>query len=149
MSRTRPRWIALATVALATLAFAAPASAATETETFNYTGAAQTWTVPPGVTEATFDLYGAQGFGLASGMFAAGRGGRATATIALTPGRLDRGERRRASQSQQPEASTAAAPATLEVTASSRGWPTEPRSRQSCRSSSRTRSATRRSKSSR
>ena len=36
------------------------ATAATETETFAYTGAAQTWTVPPGITEATFDLYGAR-----------------------------------------------------------------------------------------
>ncbi len=30
-------------------------------ETFAYTGAAQTWTVPAGVTEATFEVYGAQG----------------------------------------------------------------------------------------
>jgi hypothetical protein len=51
--------LALATAAPATLALAAPASAATET--FNYTGAAQTWTVPAGVTEANFDLYGASG----------------------------------------------------------------------------------------
>ena len=53
------RRAALAVVGLSTLAFAAPASATTET--FNFTGAAQTWTVPAGVTEATFDLYGAQG----------------------------------------------------------------------------------------
>ena len=31
---------------------------------FAYRGAAQTWTVPDGVTEATFDLYGAQGGGV-------------------------------------------------------------------------------------
>ena len=53
--------LAFSTLALAMLASAAPASATTET--FNYTGAAQTWTVPAGVTEATFDLYGAQGDG--------------------------------------------------------------------------------------
>ncbi len=42
------RRAALAVVGLATLAFAAPASATTET--FDFTGAAQTWTVPAGVT---------------------------------------------------------------------------------------------------
>ena len=55
------RRAALAVVGLATLAFAAPAAAATET--FDFTGAAQTWTVPAGVTSATFDLYGAEGGG--------------------------------------------------------------------------------------
>ena len=43
------RRAALAVVGLSTLVFAAPASATTET--FNHTGAAQTWTVPAGVTE--------------------------------------------------------------------------------------------------
>src|SRR2546422_11529361 len=54
-----------------------PPAAAT-TETFVYTGAAQTWTVPAGGSEATFDLYGAAG-GLQIG--ASGPGGRAVATI--------------------------------------------------------------------
>src|SRR5437588_399995 len=31
------------------------------TETFVYSGAVQTWPVPAGVTQATFDLYGAAG----------------------------------------------------------------------------------------
>ena len=31
------------------------------TVTFNYTGAAQTWTVPAGVTSITVDAYGAKG----------------------------------------------------------------------------------------
>ncbi|MFL5908580.1 MAG: glycine-rich protein [Solirubrobacterales bacterium] len=60
---------------------ASPALATTET--FNYTGAAQTWTVPAAVTSASFDLLGAQG---AAVYGAAGLGGRATATIPLTPG---------------------------------------------------------------
>ena len=38
------------------------------TETFNYTGAAQTWTVPAGVTTATFDVYGAEGGATRSGL---------------------------------------------------------------------------------
>ena len=78
------RRAALAVVGLSTLAFAAPAAATTET--FNHTGAAQTWTVPAGVTSATFDLYGAQGAGLDFPAFAPGLGGRATATIPVTPG---------------------------------------------------------------
>jgi Glycine rich protein len=78
------RRAALAVVGLATLAFAAPAAATTDT--FNYTGDAQTWTVPAGVTEATFDLYGAMGGGVQFGDYAPGLGGRATATIAVTTG---------------------------------------------------------------
>jgi hypothetical protein len=66
------------------LALAAPAAA--ETETFSYTGAAQTWTVPARVTEASFDLYGAQGAGLPNSEFSPGLGGRASATIAVDPG---------------------------------------------------------------
>jgi uncharacterized repeat protein (TIGR01451 family) len=59
-------------------------SGSTVTCTFTYTGAAQTWTVPGGVTQATFDVYGAQGghiFGITGGA-----GGEAAATLALTPG---------------------------------------------------------------
>jgi glycine rich protein len=52
---------------------------------FGYTGAAQGWTVPPGVHSATFDLYGASGgpdlFGGAGG-----EGGHVSATISVTPG---------------------------------------------------------------
>ena len=56
----------------------------TVVETFNYTGAAQTSTVPANATSATFDVYGAGG-----GAFnneTPSRGGRATATISVTPG---------------------------------------------------------------
>jgi Glycine rich protein/RTX calcium-binding nonapeptide repeat (4 copies) len=77
--------LAVSTPVLAMLALAAPASAATET--FNFTGGAQTWTVPAGVAEATFDVYGAQGGGDPDNIaFFPGLGGRATATIAVTPG---------------------------------------------------------------
>ncbi|HEX5955956.1 MAG TPA: hypothetical protein VFY37_08480, partial [Solirubrobacterales bacterium] len=76
--------LALASATLATLALAAPASAFTET--FNYTGSAQTWIVPAGVTQATFDLYGAQGGGrVGDPLFAPGLGGRATATFDVVP----------------------------------------------------------------
>lgn len=65
-------------------ATAGQALATTVTVPFSYTGAAQTWTVPAGVTSATFDLYGAQG----GERFqpSPNRGGQATATIAVTPG---------------------------------------------------------------
>ncbi len=48
--------------------------------TFSYTGAAQTWTVPPGVTSATFDVSGGSG--------TSGGGGEALATIEVTPGAI-------------------------------------------------------------
>ena len=76
--------LALTVAALAALGLPVPAAAAA-TVTLEYTGASQTWTVPVGVTQATFDLYGAQGGGAGS-LFAPGLGGRATATIAVTPG---------------------------------------------------------------
>jgi hypothetical protein len=77
--------LAVATTTLGTLALAAPASATTRT--FSFTGAAQTWTVPAGVTQAKFNLYGAQGAGIVGDpLFAAGLGGRARATIAVIPG---------------------------------------------------------------
>jgi hypothetical protein len=62
-----------------------PAGAAPVTETFAYTGDAQTFVVPDGVCEVTIDAFGAEG-GDAGGQFQAGLGGRATATIEVTPG---------------------------------------------------------------
>jgi Glycine rich protein len=53
------------------------------TQTFNYTGAVQTWTVPAGVTSASFDLFGAQGGGRGG---PPGLGGHATATIPVSAG---------------------------------------------------------------
>lgn len=49
--------------------------------TFDYTGAAQTWTVPSGVTSIQVTLAGAQGDGPYGGL-----GGRVQATIDVTPG---------------------------------------------------------------
>jgi hypothetical protein len=65
----------------------APAQQATPptTLTFNYTGNAQSWTVPADVHQATFDVFGAHG-GNRPPLFTGGSGGRATATIAVTPG---------------------------------------------------------------
>ena len=56
----------------------------TVTITFDYTGDAQSWTVPPGVTEATFVVNGAAG-GLDM-KNATGLGGQAEATLAVTAG---------------------------------------------------------------
>ncbi|MGH9034038.1 MAG: PE family protein, partial [Acidimicrobiia bacterium] len=55
---------------------------------FECTGSAQAWTVPAGVTEATFDLLGAQG-GAGAGpgdSGTGGKGGRTEATLSVTPG---------------------------------------------------------------
>ena len=106
---TRPRlWGLLCGLTLAVALFFSPAglgtaqaatttctpSGATQdcTITFTFNGAAETWTVPAGVTQATFDLYGAEGGYAAMG----GQGGRVTATLNVTPGTTyqiqDRGE---------------------------------------------------------
>jgi hypothetical protein len=56
----------------------------TSTVTFDYTGSAQSWTVPDGVTEAAFVVNGAAGGGDTQGD--TGSGGRAEATLTVTPG---------------------------------------------------------------
>ncbi len=63
----------------------APAAAHAATETFVYTGAAQSWTVPADVTSATFELFGGEGRG-GSVLRRGGKGARVVATIAVTPG---------------------------------------------------------------
>ena len=70
------------------LTVAAPAApvcdGTTCTETFNFTGGSQTWTVAPGVTSATFDVYGASGGD--GNIRNGGGGGRATATFTVAAG---------------------------------------------------------------
>jgi Glycine rich protein len=63
-------------------------SAGVTTCVFAYTGAVQSWTVPTGVTSATFDVSGAQGATGSSGSAfgPGGLGGDATATMSVTPG---------------------------------------------------------------
>ena len=51
--------------------------------TFEYTGADQTWTVPDGVTAATFELVGAPG-GAGFANVPGGKGARVSATLSLT-----------------------------------------------------------------
>lgn len=53
------------------------------TVTFNYTGSAQTWTVPPCVSTITVTAKGAQGGGTNGGL-----GATVTATVAVTPGQV-------------------------------------------------------------
>ncbi|MDO8210641.1 hypothetical protein [Conexibacter sp. CPCC 206217] len=84
-----PRCLAaLAAVAAGGAAFAASASAAPIQEQFTTTGAAQTWRVPDGVTQATFTLQGAQGGTGSPGSVPAlgGLGSQVTATITVVPG---------------------------------------------------------------
>ena len=55
-------------------------------QTFNFTGAAQTFTVPAGVTNVTINAFGAQGVG--GGGFIPGNGGRAQGEMAVAPGQV-------------------------------------------------------------
>jgi len=65
----------------------APAPPPGGSQTFTFTGAVQTFTVPAGVTSVTVDTYGAEGgLGVNAGADAAGLGGRVVATITVTPG---------------------------------------------------------------
>jgi hypothetical protein len=80
--------LAAALTAAPLLGTAPPAQAAgSQTMTFDYTGKSQTWTVPPSVTEATFDVFGASGGNVAGGA-TGGLGGEARATLAVTPGHV-------------------------------------------------------------
>jgi hypothetical protein len=54
------------------------------TLTFNYTGAAQTWTVPAGVSSVNVDMAGAQGATVTGDN--GGNGGRTQVTVPATPG---------------------------------------------------------------
>ena len=75
--------------ALAVVSTPSSGQAGTVNYTFEFTGGAQTWVVPAGVTQATFNVVGAQG-GSAAGVFGVpnpgGFGGRAVATLTVTPG---------------------------------------------------------------
>ena len=55
-------------------------------QTFAYTGVAQTFTVPGGVTSLTIDAYGAEGIGMNG--FTPGQGGRAKGDLIVTPGQV-------------------------------------------------------------
>jgi RHS repeat-associated protein len=61
----------------------APPSAASTTVTFSYTGSAQSWTVPSGVTSIEADALGAQGGGTYGGL-----GAQVSATVPVTPGQV-------------------------------------------------------------
>jgi hypothetical protein len=95
MSLTVSRVTLPAVVVAACVAVLAPAQAAadprcepspsnTTTCTFDFTGSATTWLVPPGVTQATFELDGAPGARDPGG----GAGGVTVATLATTPGEI-------------------------------------------------------------
>ena len=58
-----------------------PTSAYQNSITFNFTGAQQSWIVPAGVTKIGVELVGAQGGGTN-----AGKGGKVTAELTVTPG---------------------------------------------------------------
>ncbi|MCB9232136.1 MAG: HYR domain-containing protein [Bacteroidia bacterium] len=73
----------------ANVSYSAPSASCsgggTTTVTFNYTGAVQTWVVPPGVTSVSIQCYGAQGRSNQASILG-GKGGYSTGTRAVTPG---------------------------------------------------------------
>jgi len=71
---------------LIALAFSAFTSNSQTTVTFNYTGAMQTFTVPPCVTSLTVDVIGAKGGDLNTAI--GGNGGRTQCTFPVTPGEV-------------------------------------------------------------
>lgn len=80
-------------IALAAVAWAAASAALGATANFAYTGAAQTWTVPAGVTQVTLDLRGAQGgasYVSATGLRQqdGGLGGQTQGSLSVTPGQV-------------------------------------------------------------
>lgn len=80
--------LALGSVVAASPAHAAPectADEATVTCVYTYSGAAETWTVPEGVTEITAEVFGAQG-GSNGNFTTGGLGGKATSTLPVAPG---------------------------------------------------------------
>jgi len=64
-------------------------AAYSSTQTFNYTGGTQTYTVPNGVTSITFDVFGARGGNNTTiTSYSGGYGARAKSTISVTPGEV-------------------------------------------------------------
>jgi hypothetical protein len=75
------------TLAFATVAgLGGLAGAAPTTEEFDFTGEAEPFVVPANVCQLTIDVFGAQGGNAGSPPGVGGRGGRATATLSVTPG---------------------------------------------------------------
>ena len=60
------------------------------THTFSFTGSAQTWTVPAGVTSVSIDMSGAEGGSAVSNpsQNLGGKGGRVQTTLSVTPGQI-------------------------------------------------------------
>src|SRR5215467_8364263 len=79
--------VAFAGSAAASLPSNCAGSAGTVTCTFSVTGATQDFTVPAGVTSATFDVAGAQGAGNSFGD-TGGRGADVQGTLAVTAGEV-------------------------------------------------------------
>ena len=69
------------------LFFGISISQAQTTETFNYTGAVQNWTVPAGVTSVFIEVWGAQGQDAGIGG-TGGLGGFASGNLAVIPGEI-------------------------------------------------------------
>lgn len=68
------------------LALSGSSNASTGSQTFNFTGSVQSFTVPTGVTQITVDAAGGQGGPGALGQSTGGLGGRAQGVVTVAPG---------------------------------------------------------------
>ncbi len=71
---------------VATISVTPSTNSASFSQTFNHTGAVQTWVVPAGVTSINIQAFGGQGNANAAGTAVGGLGGSASGTLAVTPG---------------------------------------------------------------
>jgi uncharacterized repeat protein (TIGR01451 family) len=83
---TVPAWSAGTRDQSRAVALVATCNGTSCTETFAFTGAAQSWTVPAGVTSATFGVLGAQGGSNLGSTAAGGKGAEVNASLPVTPG---------------------------------------------------------------
>ena len=76
------------TLSTSTTYYVSAANSVSGSQTLNFTGAVQTWTVPAGVTSITFTANGASGGNSSSGYGTGGLGGRIQGTLNVTPGQV-------------------------------------------------------------
>ncbi len=87
MARRSAGWVAgVVLIAGVVVGLGGRPAAAASTVRFGYTGSAQAYVVPDGVTVLTVDVVGASGGGVTAAGCCGGRGGRVFAQLAVTPG---------------------------------------------------------------
>jgi hypothetical protein len=76
------------TLSTSTTYYVSAANSVSGSQTLNFTGAVQTWTVPAGVTSITFTANGASGGNSSAGYGTGGLGGQVQGALNVTPGQV-------------------------------------------------------------